>query len=57
MHYSLLKGNEGISLEKIRPDLPSDESMNWHSASESVGWGTPGAEILFALMNYPVLMR
>jgi len=44
MHYSLLKGNEGISLEKIRPDLPSDESMNWHSASESVGWGTPGAE-------------
>jgi hypothetical protein len=44
MHYALLAGNEGISLEKIRPDLASDESMNWHSASESVGWGTPGAE-------------
>lgn len=44
MHYSLLSGNEGISLEKIRPDLPSDESINWHSASESSGWGTPGAQ-------------
>jgi len=44
MHYSLLAEDEGISLEKIRPDLSSDESMNWHSASESSGWGTPGAE-------------
>ena len=44
MHYSLLSGNEGISLEKIRPDLPSDESISWHSASESSGWGTPGAQ-------------
>jgi len=44
MHYSLLSEHEGISLEKVRPDLPSDESMNWHSASESTGWGTPGAE-------------
>ncbi|HBE41868.1 MAG TPA: hypothetical protein DDW27_11810, partial [Bacteroidales bacterium] len=42
MHYSLLSGKEGISLEKIRPDLPSDESVSWHSASESSGWGTPG---------------
>lgn len=42
MHYSLLSGKEGISLEKIRPELPSDERMNWHSASGSSGWGTPG---------------
>jgi len=42
MHYSLLSGHEGISLEKIRPDLPSYESRNWHSASESSGWATPG---------------
>lgn len=42
MHYSLLSGKEGISLEKIRPELPSDESINWHSASEDSGWGTPG---------------
>ncbi len=43
MHYSLFSGREGISLEKIRPDLPSDESINWHSSSESSGWGTPGS--------------
>jgi hypothetical protein len=44
MHYSLLSGNEGISLEKIRPELSSEESGNWHSASEDSGWGTPGAQ-------------
>ncbi len=44
MHYSLLSDNEGVSLEKIRPEILSAESMNWHSASESSGWGTPGAE-------------
>ena len=42
MHYSLLSGREGVSLEKIRPDLLSAESKNWHSASEGSGWGTPG---------------
>jgi hypothetical protein len=42
MHYSLLSEREGISLEKIRPELLSDESTSWHSASESAGWGTPG---------------
>ena len=42
MHYSLLVNNEGVSLEKIRPEINSGESMNWHSASESSGFGTPG---------------
>jgi hypothetical protein len=44
MHFSLLAGREGVSLEKIRTDLPSDESTSWHSASETSGWGTPGRE-------------
>jgi len=44
MHYSLLSGKEGVSLEKIRPEILSEESKNWHSASESSGWGTPGSE-------------
>jgi hypothetical protein len=44
MHYSLLTGNEGVSLEKIRPEMESNESTNWHSASEGSGWGTPGRE-------------
>ncbi|MCU0461781.1 MAG: lamin tail domain-containing protein [Bacteroidales bacterium] len=43
MHYSLLADNEGVSLEKIRPEIESSESANWHSASENSGWATPGA--------------
>ena len=42
MHYSLLQNNEGIALEKVRPGCLSGERSNWHSASESSGWGTPG---------------
>ncbi len=43
MHYSLLSGYEGIALEKVRPQVPSTDPKNWHSASEVSGWGTPGA--------------
>jgi hypothetical protein len=43
MHYSLLSGNEGISLEKIRTNVFSADKSQWHSASEASGWGTPGA--------------
>lgn len=43
MHYSLLSGYEGIALEKVRPELSSADPENWHSASETSGWGTPGA--------------
>jgi hypothetical protein len=44
MHYSLLSGNEGISLEKIRTNGSSADKSEWHSASELSGWGTPGAQ-------------
>jgi hypothetical protein len=44
MHFSLLSGYEGVALEKIRKELLSDDPVNWHSASESSGWGTPGAK-------------
>jgi len=43
MHYSLLGGYEGISLEKIRTDGRSNDKSQWHSASEVSGWGTPGS--------------
>jgi hypothetical protein len=43
MHYSLLSDHEGIALEKTGKRNKSDETGNWHSASESAGWGTPGA--------------
>ena len=42
MHFQLLSGYEGVSLEKIRPGAVSADLKNWHSASESSGWGTPG---------------
>ena len=42
LHYSLITNREGISLEKIRPDLPSYEGSSWHSATETSGFGTPG---------------
>jgi hypothetical protein len=42
MHHPLLSENEGIALEKIRPDISSSDPSGWHSASESSGWGTPG---------------
>lgn len=44
MHYPLLSVNEGVALEKARPDLLSSDRSCWHSASESSGWGTPGAQ-------------
>jgi len=43
MHLLFLSGTRGVSLEKVAPGLPSDVGGNWHSASESCGWGTPGA--------------
>jgi hypothetical protein len=43
MHYSLLSNFEGIALEKTNPLGKSEERANWHSATESSGWGTPGA--------------
>jgi hypothetical protein len=42
MHFPLLTDAEGISLEKIRPGSNSMDRTNWHSASESAGWATPG---------------
>jgi hypothetical protein len=43
MHYSLLSSHEGVSLEKTDPRNESEVAANWHSATESSGWGTPGA--------------
>lgn len=43
MHFSLLSTHEGVALEKTDPGNKSEEKASWHSASESSGWGTPGA--------------
>jgi hypothetical protein len=42
MHYPLLKETKGVSLERVSWDAPSDQLDNWHSAVETVHFGTPG---------------
>ncbi len=41
-HFPLLDDTDGVSLERIDPDGESNDSFNWHSAAESIGFGTPG---------------
>ena len=41
MQYPLLSSAEGVSLERINPDRPSEDISNWHSAAENVGFATP----------------
>jgi hypothetical protein len=42
-HFPLISDPTGISLEKIDPNGPSMEKQNWHSASSTAGYATPGA--------------
>lgn len=40
--FSLLDDFDGVSLERISTNGLSNESSNWHSAAESIGFATPG---------------
>lgn len=42
MHHRLLKETKGISLERLSPFRPIDDPNNWHSASSTEGFATPG---------------
>lgn len=41
MHLKLLASTDGVALERVHYDLPTQDSNNWHSAAETAGFGTP----------------
>ncbi len=41
MHFPLLDDDEGVSLERVNYNKPTQDASNWHSASELVGFATP----------------
>jgi hypothetical protein len=43
-HFALLDVTDGVSLERIDPVGVSDNSSNWHSAAEAIGFATPGGK-------------
>jgi hypothetical protein len=43
-HAPVLDEVKGVSLERISPNLPSNSSNSWQSASADAGYGTPGYE-------------
>ena len=42
MHYKMLKSVDGVSLERINFERPTQDAGNWHSAAATVGFATPG---------------
>ncbi len=43
-HFQLLDVTDGVSLERIDPFGNSNNSLNWHSAAEAIGFATPGGK-------------
>ena len=44
MHFSLISNQDGVSLERIDFNQPTQDSSNWHSAAEAVNFATPGLQ-------------
>lgn len=40
-HHPLISDDEGVSLERVDLNSPTQESTNWHSATFSSGYATP----------------
>ena len=40
-HFKLITNKEGVALERIDYNAPSQNEQNWHSAATNIGYGTP----------------
>ena len=40
-HHPMIRDAEGVALERIDINGPSEKKENWHSAASEVGYGTP----------------
>ncbi len=40
-HFKLIDNREGVALERIDYNAPTQNQNNWHSAATNVGYGTP----------------
>lgn len=40
-HFKLIDNDEGVALERIDPNAPSQDPANWTSAASTAGYGTP----------------
>ncbi|MDD3490393.1 MAG: lamin tail domain-containing protein, partial [Paludibacter sp.] len=41
-HHTLIKNPKGVALEKIHPELETQNISSWHSAGSNGNYGTPG---------------
>jgi hypothetical protein len=40
-HFALITNAEGVALERVDPEKPTQNADNWHSAASTAGYGTP----------------